>query len=191
MRTYRPPALIVLLALFAFRTATAQTTADWCARLDSLHAGAVNWSRDDLYSAAARLLPGGFGGITTTYFFLKQPAYADSARHVARILAACTHDEYPVRFFSLMQTGSVQLGDYDWLELQEWYDVILQRVPWDGVRSGGIDEGSNRLTYSFLTQAALDTFRSRARALGVPAGMLSLSVERGPVWPSPGPSNER
>ena len=183
IRTYRALSLVILLALFAFQTAPAQAATRGCAQLDSLHANAATWTRDELYAAAARLLPGGFGGITTTYWFLKQPAYADSARQVARALATCTRDKYPARFFSLIQTGAVRTGDYDWLELQRWYDVILKRVPWVGVRSWGISEGSNRLKYEFVTQAAMDSFRVRARALGVPAGMLSLSVDRGTVWP--------
>jgi len=120
-RKYRALVALGLSALFAVRSASAQTAAGWCARLDSLHAGAARWDRDDLYTAAARLLPGGFGGITTTYFFLKQPTNADSARRVARILAACSRDEYPIRLFSLVQTGAVRSGNYDWLELQQWY----------------------------------------------------------------------
>jgi hypothetical protein len=176
MRQYRLRAFALLAALFAVSDVSAQAATDWCARLDSLRQGAAVWEYNAVNSAAAGLLPGGFGGITTTYFFLKQPADSDSARRVARVLAGCTADPYPVRLFSLVQTGAVRAGDYDWLELQHWYDVILKRVPWDSVRSASINGGMNRLTYSFATQAALDTFRLRATRLGVPLAVLRLSL---------------
>jgi hypothetical protein len=55
----------------------------------------------------------------------------------------------------------------------------LLKVPWDGVVSGDIGEAVNRLAYGFETQTALEAFRSRALALGVPREMLVLKIEKG------------
>jgi hypothetical protein len=63
---------------------------------------------DDYFEIAAHVLPGGFGGLTTTELFLKKPALADSVRRVARILAACTRDEYAARLCALVQTAKVR-----------------------------------------------------------------------------------
>lgn len=180
-------ALAWLLPAFGCRTPRpipGLSIEQWCIRVDSLRTAKGFWDRDDLFEAATKLLPGGFGGITTTYMFLKQPTLVDSARRTARrISAACPNDEYAARLWSLVQSDSIRQGRYDWIELRSQYAVILKRVPWDGVRSGGISEAVNRLTFSFVNQAALDAFRTRARVVGVPEEMLALRVERGSSWP--------
>lgn len=176
-----------LSLVFGCRTVrpTASLSIDgWCTRVDSLRAANGFWDRDDLFEAATRLLPGGFGGITTTYMYLKQPSLADSARRTAqRISAACSNDEYAARLWSLVQTVAIRQGRYDWIELRSQWAVVLKHVPWDGVRSGGISEAVNRLKLSFTNQGALDTFRARAVAAKVPLDMLVLEVERGSSWP--------
>jgi len=156
---------------------------DLCEQRDSLRALVPGTSLHDHFEIAARLLPGGFGGLTTTYMFFKQPTLADSARGIARTLARCTNNEYWARLWSLVQTVEVRRGDYDWIELRKWYAVLL-KSSWDGVLGGGISERTNRLGYAFSTQTALDAFRVRARSLGVPLAMLSLSVEHGSRWPT-------
>jgi hypothetical protein len=148
---------------------------DLCARRDSIRAVIHNSTGDDRFELVARLLPGGFGGLTTTYMFLKRPELADSVRRMARAVAECPSDGN-ARLWSLLQTVAVRQGDYDWIELQAQYDVLLKRASWDGVNSADIDEGRNRLAYSIATQVALDAFRARAVSLGVPSGMLVLSV---------------
>ena len=73
------------LALLS-RSSGAQATAtsqQICARRDSLARNTPGTSIDDAFEVAARLLPGGFGGLTTTYFFLKQPALVDTARGIS------------------------------------------------------------------------------------------------------------
>jgi hypothetical protein len=172
--------LCVVLAAFGCRLAHPAARSQFtglCGQRDSVRALVPASSTDDYFEIAAHLLPGGFGGLTTTYMFLKRPALADSARHIARVLAGCPNDEYSARLWTLAQTVAVRRGDYDWIELRKWYGVLLT-TSWDGVRSGDIDEAANRLAYSFATQTALDAFRVRARALGVPDAVLALSVEK-------------
>lgn len=122
-----------------------------------------------------RLVPGGFGGITTTYMYLKQPAFADSVRRIARALSQCPADGRE-RLWRFVQTVEVRQGRYDWIELQREFDTLLT-VPWEGVVSGGIDGGSNRLHYGLTSRAAIEAFRARAHSLGVPNEMLNLGIE--------------
>lgn len=157
--------------------AIARFGADLCAQHDSVRALFPALDGDAEFEVVARLFPGGFGGLTTTYFFLKKPARADSVRLLARTLAACPRDDNQ-RLWMLLQTVPVRQGAYDWVELRKWYAVLL-KVPWDGVVLGDIDEGVNRLAYGFETQTALEAFRRRALAVGVPRAMLVLRIEKG------------
>jgi hypothetical protein len=152
-----------------------------CLRRDSLAAQIPATSVDDAFEIAARLLPGGFGGLTTTYLFLKEPRLADTMRSVARALASCPADNWG-RLWQIVQHAEVRQGQYDWTELRRWYDILL-KVENAGFYSLDIDEGVNRLSYSFGTSAALEAFRRRAEALGVPSAALILKVETGVRWP--------
>jgi hypothetical protein len=149
---------------------------DLCAQRDSLRSLFPSLDGGADLEVLALLFPGGYGGVTTTYFFLKQPAFADSVRRMARTLSSCPHDQKP-RLWMILQTVPVRQGDYDGIELRKWFAALL-KIPWDGVELGGIDEGQNRLHYGFLTQTALDAFRAGALALGVPPKMLALEIER-------------
>jgi hypothetical protein len=60
---------------------------------------------------------------------------------------------------------------------------LLLTVENAGWRSADIDEGVNRLSYEFATSGALEAFRTRAAALGVPPAALILKVENGVRWP--------
>lgn len=73
-------------------------------------------SQDDAYDVVARLVPGGFGGVTRTYFFLKEPALADTVREMARLLAPCS-SELLSAVWTVIQHGDVRQGQYDWIEL--------------------------------------------------------------------------
>jgi len=113
--------------------------------------------------------------------YLKQPALADSVRRMARTLAACPPDDWP-RLWALLQTVAVRQGDYDWIELQTEFDSLLKHDIFDGATILGVDEGANRLHFGFATQAAVEAFRAKAKALGAPDGMLRLDVEEGATW---------
>jgi hypothetical protein len=158
------------------------TAAPLCARRDSLWAQTDTRSGDDVFESAARLLPGGFGGLTTTHFFLKEPLLVDSARGVARILSSCPGDTTWRRMWEIIAHAEVRQGQYDWIELRRWYATLLQTGV-TGVLSWDIDEGTNRLSYGFATRTALELFRRRAEALGVPAAAMNLRVENGTRWP--------
>jgi hypothetical protein len=181
----RSLALGTLCLGFAFRSSSGQSVlsnAQLCVRRDSLMSQTAVKSVDDAFEVAARLLPGGFGGLTTTYFFLKQPAFADSVRGLARTLSSCLGDTTWRRMWDIVARAEIRQGQYDWLELRHWYAVLLNAGS-TGLYSSDIDEGVNRLSYGFATTAALELFQKRADALGVPAAALILKVESGTRWP--------
>lgn len=185
MNFYRSVTLGALSIAFASRNADAQsglTPRQLCALRDSLTAQMPIATVHDPRDVAARLLPGGFGGLTTTYFFLKQPALTDTVRGLARTLAACTDGDWR-RLWEIIEHAEVRQGQYDWIELRRWYAVLLN-VENAGWHTAGIDEGVNRLSYRFATSTALESFRRRADALGVPSSVLILTVDDGPRWPA-------
>ena len=98
-----------------------------------------------------------------------------TVREMARVLAPCS-SELLSAVWTTIQRADVRQGQYDWIELRRWYAILL-KVESDGLRSLDIDEGVNRLSYTFTTAPALESFRSRAEALGVPLAALVLKVE--------------
>jgi hypothetical protein len=146
-----------------------------CPRQNAILTLSPDATQDDAYEVVARLVPGGFGGLTRTYFFLKEPALADTVREMARVLAPCS-SELLSGVWTVIQHADVRQGQYDWIELRRWYAILL-KVENAGFRSLDIDEAVNRLSYAFMTEAALESFRSRAEALGVPKAALVLKVE--------------
>lgn len=155
------------------------TPAQLCARRDTVRFQIPGTTLDDDFEIMARLLPGGFGGLTTSYFYLKQPALADTARGAARTLAACP-GETLANLWAIVQAAPVRQGQYDWVELRRWYMQLLNDGS-GGMYTSDIDESINRLSFAFQTQAALDAFRARAQAIGVPVAALSLSLGTPPV----------
>jgi hypothetical protein len=180
MKLHQRVAFGALLVALTSRSSGAQsprTPTQVCALRDSLARNTPRASGDDLFDIVARVLPGGFGGLTTTYFFLKQPALADSARAIARTLAACTEPDGR-RLWEIVERAEVRQGQYDWIELRRWYAQLLT-VESAGWNSADIDEGANRLSYKFATSAKLEIFRRRAEALGIPGSALVLKVDNG------------
>lgn len=164
------------IACGADRTLSPITAAQLCAQQDALVAAAgPSPNLDDDFDILAHLLPGGFGGLTVNYWYLKQPALADTARATARALSACPGEPF-VNLWAVVQLAPVRAGTYDWLQLRQWYQQLLRAGGAAGLATSDIDESTNRLAFTFTTQAALDTFRTRADALGIPPGALTLTL---------------
>jgi len=98
---------------------------------------------------------------------------------LARTLAACP-GETLTNLWAIVQGAPVRQGQYDWLELRRWYSQLLDYGA-NGMYMSDIDEGINRLSFAFDSQTALDVFRSRAQAIGVPIAALSLSIGTPPT----------
>ena len=182
MQLNRYALLGVVCAVLSCRSADLEhpiTPAQLCARRDTVRMQVSGTTLDDDFEIIARLLPGGFGGLTTSYMFLKQPALADTARASARTLAVCP-GETLTNLWSMIQFAEVRQGQYDWVELRRWYVELLSQGS-GGMYMCDISESINRLSFWFETQNALDTFRARAQAIGVPAAALSLSLGTPPI----------
>jgi hypothetical protein len=153
------------------------TPAQLCARRDSIGRaiGGAFPTLDDDFEIMARLLPGGFGGLAANAVFLKQPELADTARGTARTLASCPGETLG-NLWRTVQFGEVRRAQFDWFELLHWNTVLLS-VGIAGMCTAAIDGSNNRLAYTFGTAAALEAFRSRAAALGVPGAVFVLSQD--------------
>jgi hypothetical protein len=157
-------------------------TAELCAR-DSVVANEIpGRTIDDEFEIIARVFPGGFAGLTTRDMFLKEPAYAETVRESARRLGACPNRHVSTQSLYLIQHNDVRDAKYDWVELRRWYALLFDVGGWVG---GDINEGINRLEFTFVTQAKLDTFRARAHTLEVPDDALSLLIGPQPVPTQP------
>jgi hypothetical protein len=128
---------------------------------------------DDYFEALARLLPGGFGGLTTSVVWLKHPEEEAELRRTTDILETCSSGSFP--YLAYLHSAPIRKGDYDWVELRTWYRALLDIRPFTA-NSADMDEGSNRLAFSFGTDAELNAFRARALAAGVPANAFYLSI---------------
>ena len=147
-----------------------------CAQRDSVQATLPSNTLDDEFELIAHLLPGGFGGLTSSYLYLKQPAVSDSARVIAQLLRTCPSDPQQLQIlWGLAATVPVRQAQFDWIELRRWYAILLNTGSSDLV-SADINEALNRLSFTFKTSAGIDAFKARAQALGVPADALTLSV---------------
>jgi hypothetical protein len=149
------------------------TSAQLCARKDSMLAQVRGRTIDDEFEMLAHLLPGGFGGLTSDYVFLKRLELADTARATAKALLQCPGES--VGYLAYIQSTPPRQGDYDWIELRGWYSLLLAGAP-AGITTADMDERINRLSFGFASDAYLTAFRTRAQALGVPLTALSLSV---------------
>lgn len=176
MKQLRPLLLLMVLSCGDDPTA-AITPAQLCARYANADVVRDGHPPDEELELLAHVLPGGFGGLIPTFFYLKDPTKADTVRATAATLATC--DGMSNQYLPFFATASVRQGQYDWIELRGWYRA-LQVAPPGGWQSSDMDEAENRLAFEFLTQAALDQFRATARAMGVPDDALSLTIG-GPI----------
>lgn len=162
-----------LLGCHSGDIASPLTVAQLCARKDSLILAVRGGTIDDDFEILARLLPGGFGGLTTTYMFLKQPTLADTLRGTAKSLATCSGTIPP--YLAIVQLAPVRQGDVDWIELRAWYRTLMQLVPatW---HQADMNQAINRLGFAFTNQPDLEAFQARAVSAGVPAAALFLFV---------------
>jgi hypothetical protein len=126
---------------------------------------------DDDFEVIARLLPGGFGGLTTTSVNFVHPEMADTARATARTLMTCTDHLNP--YLGYVFTASVRKGDYDWVQLRGWYRTLFASAPAKWI-SADMDESRDRLAFAFTNTADLEEFKAAAIRLGVPEAALVL-----------------
>ncbi len=166
----------VIAACGADTAATPLSAAQLCAKRDSLVAHMTGTTIDDQFELLAQLLPGGFGGLTASFLYLKRPDQVDAFRSTAQVLSACPGQFLP--YLIEAEYAPVRQGEYDWVEMRRWYRLLRATVPstWN---TADMNEGTNRLAFTFRTDSALATFRARAIAAGVPDGVLSLALREG------------
>jgi hypothetical protein len=169
--TTRGCALLLFAAACGTDSSSQIASEELCGRKEQKLAAAHGSTIDDEFEVLARLLPGGFGGLTIDSMYLKDVAEADAARGTAAALASCSGTLQP--YLDLAQSASVRRGNYDWIELRAWY-LDIQML--DGWISADMNENTNRLEFEFVASAELERFRTGALSRGVPAAALALSI---------------
>lgn len=150
-------------------------TAEICARSATATEEVRGSSIDDEFEILARTLPGGFAGVTNTDLFLTHPDFEETVRESARRLGSCPNRQVSTLYLYLIQHNEVRKARYDWVELRRWY-TQLQGLDAGGWIGSDIDEANNRLLFAFVSQPALDVFRGKARALGIPNDAIALTI---------------
>lgn len=132
---------------------------------------------DDRWAAAARDVPGGWGGV-----------YKDGATLVLYLVDTTRLEDATAALVTLgilpgtdSRLVTARQGRWDFSQLHEWYRYLTpQLVHDDGFASAGIDEAHNRITYGVTDNAARTRFERVLAGLGVPCFLVALEVT-GPI----------
>ena len=150
------------------------TAAELCALQDGLvQAAGTAATPDDHFEILARLLPGGFGGLSLYGMFLVHPDRLQDARQVAATLTQCAGRH--VAFLGYVAQSPVRQGQYDWLQLTAWRRRIETDHSFQLVFTD-IDENVNRLGIGVPTEADRLQLLKRLSALGIPEAAVNVEV---------------
>ena len=155
-----------------------------CARLDNAIArfDPRFVSPDDQWEAVARVVPGGFGGMTLTSpggntIYLVDPTRFAEARRVAARAEACPNRARLWALGPVAAAVAVLPGRWDYIQLRTWYDLLLGNLT-RGFTLADIDEDKNRLTFGFRDEASQAQFRDVVVRLGVPLDAVAIVIFR-------------
>jgi hypothetical protein len=158
--------------------------AELCARMDQALAssstfGDVVTGPDLMWVFVARFVPGGFGGFFLgprgTTMWLQAPERLDEVRRVATRASTCRGA--PGILGLLASTAEAQQGRFDYVQLVTWYGQLSAALGPDAeLTLSDVDEGRNRLTFGFRTDAARVRFLGIVAERGVPTDAVRALV---------------
>ena len=134
---------------------------------------------DDRWADIAASTPGGFAGVLRRngmpVLVLARPAEAEAAKAALAPLLP----DFPIN------DASVQPGRWDFAQLVDWYNYLMQRTPlWSlNVTSGDKSESDNRIKYGVRDSASLYRVRALLDSLSVPCDLVMLEI--GPAGRTP------
>ncbi len=148
------------------------------ARRDSLPAVFLA-PHDQQWADLARSAPGGIGGIFqvgpnfTGDYFVWLTAPTKRAEAIAAIIA-----KFPgLDEFFPFDRAQVVHGRWDFAQLADWYGYLYLKGPIPGIRSSGIQEGSNRLEFGVPDEAARAALEEWLTALDVPCRLVAIYIQ--------------
>ena len=141
-------------------------------RRDSLPPDPDSGGRDSRWARIARVVPGGWGGESSStpvaIYYLRDTtmrAAAESALNQQRLDGRVWGPAMHVR-----------PGRWSFAELYDWDRYLRPRVANASIGGYGIDEGHNRLLYSVTTAAAKRELERRLTDLGVPCFLVAIEI---------------
>lgn len=155
-----------------------------CAVVDAAVAGfdAKVLTPDDKWEAVARIIPGGFGGITgagstSTEIYLLEPARFAEARSVASQAVTCRNASKVQELGYVTSASGARQGRWDYIQLRGWYTKILEGVDQSiDLRSSDIAEAENRLSFEVRTVDSALRLRLLASRLNVPTDAVFIRI---------------
>jgi hypothetical protein len=147
------------------------------ARADSLPPAIGNRFPDDSWAAAARVVPGGFGGViirdgSFTFFLV------DTTQHQA---AASALDARGVSPGVNWATAKVLPARWDFAQLYDWQRYLAGHIRTVRIITSDIDEAENRLYYGVTTGIARQELESALATLDVPCNLVAIETGVSPV----------
>jgi len=127
---------------------------------------------DDRWADIAMSTPGGFAGVLyrdgRPVLVLARPAEAAAAKTVLAPLIP----RFPI------QDASVEEGRWDFSQLVDWYNYLMQRTPlWSlNVTSGDKSESDNRIKFGVRDSASLNRVRALLDSLAIPCDLVLLEI---------------
>jgi hypothetical protein len=147
-----------------------------------LQSGVAFWTPDHEDALAARLIPGGFGGVyledaDTLAIVLVAPSAADCAeRHFRAALACGAIYKDSILVTNPPRAIVVSDGEFDAIELLEWRMLATVAFGDPEVRGLGIDRMRNRIVIDVATTDAVQRVEELVVNAGVPRGAFVVEV---------------
>ncbi len=129
---------------------------------------------DDQWADIAAVTPGGFGGILyrkgKPVVVLARPSEAAAAKAALAPLIP----SFPIR------EASIQPARWDFAQLVDWYNYLMQRTPlWSlGVNGGDKSESDNRIKYRVTDSTSLYRLRALLDSIAIPCDLVLLEIAR-------------
>jgi hypothetical protein len=145
-------------------------------RADSLAQFGTFMTFDDDLAAAARVVPGGFGGMmylngTPTFYLV------DTTQHAAA--AAALVSSHLSTNFS-WSSANVLPARWDFAQMYDWYHYLGMHATTPGISITDIDEGKNRIMFGVVDTQARAALEARLAVLDVPCYLVAIEI-MGPV----------
>ena len=174
MRHLAVPAGVLLIGLAACAHSPTQpelAKSQVCLEQDLRVRAVSTPTLDNYFDVLDALLPGGFGGLTISYYFLVEPAKAPAVRARIDTLLACPGAHAPN--LTLLRSLPARQGLYSWTQLHTWYRQLQEsQPPPSGLLLSDIDESRNQLSYGFASDEARAGFLTRLPPLGIPTSAV-------------------
>jgi len=142
------------------------------ARVESLPPRPSYRHPDNEFEDAARVVPGGFGGVLVQDGW---PAFylVDTTQHAAAQAALAT--QFPILY---SPSSRVLQGRWDFAQLHDWFRYLQMRLgPLGLIGLSDVDEAKNRIHFGVVNEQARPKIEAALASLDVPCYLVAVDIE--------------